>query len=55
MIRMIAYFEGFINRKRDGMPGTQAIWIGLKSHKDFALMLKAIPKSKLTDYWLITA
>jgi len=29
MLRMIAGFGGFLNRKGDGMPGPQAIWIGL--------------------------
>ena len=50
---MIAYFGEFPNRKGDGMPGPQTIWIGLQSIKDFALAPKAMPKSKLTDYWLI--
>ena len=50
---MIAYFGEFLNRKGDGMPGPQTIWIGLQSIKGFALTLKAMSKSKLTDYWMI--
>jgi hypothetical protein len=49
VIQMIAYFGEFPNRKGDGMPGPQTIWIGLQSIKDFVLALKAMPKSKLTD------
>ena len=41
IIRMVAGFGGFLNRKADGMPGPQTIWIGLQRCKDFVLALEA--------------
>gem|GEM_PF-3834306 len=38
---MVAGFGGFLNRKADGMPGPQTIWIGLQRCKDFVLTLEA--------------
>jgi hypothetical protein len=35
MIRMVAAFGGFLNRKGDGFPGPQTIWIGLQRAHDF--------------------
>jgi len=40
MIRMIVGFGGFLNRKKEGMPGPQTIWIGLQRTKDFALAIE---------------
>lgn len=42
MIRMVAGYGGFLNRKRDGFPGPQTIWIGLQRSRDFALALAAM-------------
>lgn len=42
MIRMVAGFGGFLNRKGDGMPGPQTIWIGLQRSKDFVLAMEAL-------------
>ena len=42
MIRMIAGFGGFLNRKGDGLPGPQTIWIGLQRTKDFALAMESL-------------
>ena len=36
MVRMVAGFGGFLNRKGDGFPGAQTIWIGLQRGRDFA-------------------
>jgi hypothetical protein len=36
MVRMVAGFGGFLNRKSDGFPGPQTIWIGLQRGRDFA-------------------
>jgi len=36
MVRMVAGFGGFLNRKGDGFPGPQTIWIGLQRGRDFA-------------------
>ena len=41
MIKMIAGLGGSLNRKHDGQPGTQTIWIGLQRTKDFVLALQA--------------
>ncbi|MBT7024460.1 MAG: IS4 family transposase [Gammaproteobacteria bacterium] len=44
MIRIVAGFGGFLNRKGDGFPGPQTIWIGMQRTKDFAMMYKAMRK-----------
>jgi hypothetical protein len=41
MIRMVAGFGGFLNRKGDGFPGPQTLWIGLQRAADFVLALDA--------------
>lgn len=41
IIRMIASYGGFLNRKHDGFPGPQTIWIGLQRCKDFVLGVEA--------------
>jgi len=50
MLRMIAGFGGFLNRKGDGMPGPQTIWIGLQRSKDFVLAITAKSKADLQGY-----
>ncbi|WP_245535916.1 IS4 family transposase, partial [Thiorhodococcus drewsii] len=32
---------GFLNRKSDGFPGPQSLWIGLQRAADFVLALEA--------------
>jgi hypothetical protein len=41
MVRMVAGLGGFLNRKRDGFPGVQTLWIGLQRAADFVLALDA--------------
>jgi hypothetical protein len=41
MVRMVAGFGGFLNRKGDGYPGPQTLWISLQRAADFALALQA--------------
>jgi hypothetical protein len=41
MVRMVAGLGGFLNRKGDGFPGPQTIWIGLQRAADFVLALQA--------------
>jgi hypothetical protein len=41
MIRLVAGFGGFLNRKGDGFPGPQTLWIGLQRTRDFVLALEA--------------
>lgn len=41
MIRMLASFGGFLNRKKDGFPGPQSLWIGLQRCRDFVLAMEA--------------
>ena len=42
MIRMIAGYGGFLNRKNDGYPGPQTIWIGLQRCRDIMLGVEAM-------------
>ncbi len=41
MIRIVAGFGGFLNRKHDGFPGPKTIWIGLQRCRDFALAIES--------------
>ena len=41
MVRMVAGFGGFLNRKSDGFPGPQTLWIGLQRSRDFVLAMEA--------------
>jgi hypothetical protein len=41
MIHMVAGFGGFLNRKGDGFPGPQTLWIGLQRTRDFVLAMEA--------------
>jgi hypothetical protein len=41
MVRMVASFGGFLNRKGDGFPGPQSLWIGPQRTRDFVLALEA--------------
>jgi hypothetical protein len=35
-VRMVAQLGGYVNRKRDDLPGPQTVWIGLQRMHDFA-------------------
>jgi hypothetical protein len=50
MIRMVAGFGGFLNRKGDGMPGPQTIWIGLQRCKDFVLAMESLRAAQTSGY-----
>ncbi|MEZ5581560.1 MAG: IS4 family transposase [Candidatus Competibacteraceae bacterium] len=41
MIGMIAAFGGFLNRKGDGFPSSESLWIGLTRCHDFVIALQA--------------
>ncbi len=41
LVRMVAGLGGFLNRKGDGFPGPQMMWIGLQRTADFVLALQA--------------
>lgn len=41
MVRLVAGFGGFLNRKCDGFPGPQTLWIGLQRIRDFVLAMEA--------------
>jgi len=41
MIRMIASLGGFLNRKGDGYPGPQTIWLGMQRNRDFVTAMEA--------------
>lgn len=46
MIKMIASLGGFLNRKGDGFPGPQTIWVGLQRTKDFVIGMEALNASR---------
>lgn len=41
MVRRIAGLGGFLNRKSDGFPGPQTLWIGLQRAADFVMAMAA--------------
>lgn len=41
MIRTVATFGGFLNRKGDGEPGVQTVWLGLQRARDFVAAIQA--------------
>jgi hypothetical protein len=41
MVRRIASLGGFLNRKSDGVPGPQTLWIGLQRAADFVMAMAA--------------
>jgi Transposase Tn5 dimerisation domain/Transposase DNA-binding len=41
MIRLVATFGGFLNRKGDGEPGPKTLWTGLQRLRDFVIALDA--------------
>jgi hypothetical protein len=41
MVRRIASLGGFLNRKSDGFPGPQTLWIGLQRAADFVMAMAA--------------
>ena len=41
MIRIVASLGGFLNRKCDGNPGPQSIWVGMQRNKDFIIAMEA--------------
>lgn len=41
MIRLVAGFGGFLNRKGDGFPGAETLWIGLQRCRDFVIAMAA--------------
>jgi hypothetical protein len=41
MVRRVAGLGGFLNRKSDGFPGPQTLWIGLQRAADFVLAMDA--------------
>lgn len=42
MVTWVAQLGGYLNRRGDGPPGPQAMWIGLQRARDFALAWSAI-------------
>ncbi len=41
MVKMIASYGGYLNRKGDGEPGPKTLWIGLQRVRDFVLGINA--------------
>ncbi len=41
MVRRVAGLGGFLNRKSDGFPGPQTLWIGLQRAADFVMAMDA--------------
>lgn len=50
MVRMVAGFGGFLNRKHDGFPGPQTLWIGLQRGRDFAAAIAATKDVQESSY-----
>lgn len=50
MVRMVAGFGGFLNRKRDGFPGPKTLWIGLQRGRDFAHAIAATKVVHASSY-----
>ena len=50
MVRIVAGFGGYLNRKHDGFPGSQTLWIGLQRVQDFAIALAAQHASQKRRY-----
>jgi len=50
MVRMVAGFGGFLNRKCDGFPGPQTLWIGLQRTGDFVLAMEALRGMQKLSY-----
>jgi hypothetical protein len=46
MLRMVASLGGFLNRKGDGAPGPQTIWVGLQRTRDFIIGMEALDASR---------
>ena len=50
MVKMIAAFGGYLDRKSDGPPGPQTMWIGLQRTRDFAAAWQAFgPERRRKD------
>jgi hypothetical protein len=50
MVIMIAELGGYLNRKHDGPPGPQTMWIGLQRMRDFAIAWSAFgPRDRRKD------
>ncbi len=52
ILRMVACFGGFLDRKCDGEPGPQTIWIGLQRSRDFVLALEAQDAIQLSQTYV---
>lgn len=50
IVRMLAGFGGFLNRKGDGFPGIQSLWVGLQRTRDFVLALTAQNAAGISGY-----
>ncbi len=48
LVKIIASFGGYTNRKSDRPPGPQMIWLGLQRMRDFALAWKAFYNTDMT-------
>jgi hypothetical protein len=41
MVHLVASFGGSINRKDNGFPGAETLWIGLQRCHDFIIAMEA--------------
>jgi len=46
VIKMVAGLGGFLNRKNDGFPGAQTVWVGLQRTRDFVIAMEALDASR---------
>lgn len=45
MLRLVAQLGGYNGRAKEGPPGPQSIWVGLRRMTDFALAFNAIHRA----------
>jgi hypothetical protein len=53
VVRMVAELGGYVNRKRDDMPGPQTIWLGLQRLHDISLCWKLFGPEATTEVALV--
>ena len=53
MVRMVAQLGGYVNRKRDGEPGPQTVWLGLQRLHDIALCWRLFGPEATREHTLV--
>jgi hypothetical protein len=53
VVRMVAELGGYVNRKRDDMPGPQTVWLGLQRLHDISLCWELFGPEVTTEVALV--